>query len=118
MDDECYEGIPMNINTSNGLKRLNRHSVCIKTESNSSNSGQDTASIISSSSDIDVDDSFIKQEPMSPESSCPSSPKMKANINGIMTPRFHTINLANTAAFTNTDLVMEHKVNFLFELLT
>lgn len=81
-----------------------------------------------------VDSSIIKEEPMSPDSSCPPSPiesasTSTANIldgtNGhiIVTQpaqqtgantQFGTINvnLANVATYTNTDLVFEHsKVN-------
>ncbi len=94
MDDDCYPVITMtarqhiqNRNTSNSVQ-----SVC---------STNDSSSI--SSSDIDVDDSNVKEEPLSPSSSNPPSPRADSyEIN---------TNLANMAAFTNTDLVFEHKVN-------
>lgn len=53
-------------------------------------------------SDIDIDDSNVKDEPLSPDSSCPSTPS---------SPQQHydiNINLANMAAYTHTDLVLEH----------
>lgn len=84
-----------------------------------------------------VDSSIIKEEPMSPDSSCPPSPIASASTsttnildgtNGhiIVTQptqqisansQFGTINvnLANVATYTNTDLVFEHnKVTFSF----
>lgn len=60
--------------------------------------------ISSNSSDIDIDDSTVKEEPLSPGSSCPSSPNTPP-------PPPHygiNVNLANVATFTNTDLVFEH----------
>lgn len=94
MDDDCYPVITMtarqqhlqNRNTSNSVQ-----SVC---------STNDSSSI--SSSDIDVDDSNVKEEPLSPDSSSPPSPCAGYEINS---------NLANMAAYTNTDLVFEHKVS-------
>lgn len=94
MDDDCYPVITMtarhhiqNHNTSNSAQSL-----C---------STNDSSSI--SSSDIDVDDSNVKEEPLSPSSSNPPSPCAGSyEINS---------NLANMAAYTNTDLVFEHKVN-------
>lgn len=68
------------------------HSVC---------STYDNSSI--SSSDIDVDDSNVKDEPLSPSSSCPPSPtSTNYGIN---------VNLANMASYTKTDLVYDHKVS-------
>lgn len=58
--------------------------------------------VSSGSSDIDVDDSNVKEEPLSPGSSCPSSPHTPPPQYGI------NVNLANMAAYTNTDLVFEH----------
>ncbi|CAD7080434.1 unnamed protein product [Hermetia illucens] len=55
----------------------------------------------SSCDEIDIDDTCIKDEPLSPSSSCPPSPVSPAyGIN---------LNMANVAAFTNADLVFEHK---------
>lgn len=57
----------------------------------------------SSCDEIDIDDTCIKDEPLSPSSSCPPSPVSPAyGIN---------LNMANVAAFTNADLVFEHKVS-------
>lgn len=58
--------------------------------------------VSSGCSDIDVDDSTVKEEPLSPGSSCPSSPHTPPPQYGI------NVNLANMAAYTNTDLVFEH----------
>lgn len=69
----------------------------------SSSSTNDNSSI--SSSDIDVDDSNVKDEPLSPSSSCPPSPSSSSASYG-----GGNVNLANMAAYTNTDLVFEHKV--------
>lgn len=93
MDDDCYPVITMTArhliqshNSSNSVQ-----SVC---------STNDSSSI--SSSDIDVDDSNVKEEPLSPSSSSPPSPAATSyEINS---------NLAKMAAYTNTDLVFEHKV--------
>lgn len=74
----------------------NIQSVC------SNSSTNDNSSI--SSSDIDVDDSNVKDEPLSPGSSCPPSPSSSTNF-GV------NVNLSNMAAYTNTDLVFEHKVS-------
>ncbi|GBP97391.1 Cyclic AMP response element-binding protein A [Eumeta japonica] len=64
-------------------------------------------------SDIEIDESCIKDEPMSPDSSCPSSPGIGGeesatinNANGTL-----SLTMANMAAFTNSDLVFEHKVS-------
>lgn len=82
-----------------------------------------------------VDSSIIKEEPMSPDSSCPPSPADSASTStanildgsgghiivtqpaqqSVATSQFGTINvnLANVATYTNTDLVFEHnKVSF------
>lgn len=79
-----------------------------------------------------VDSSIIKEEPMSPDSSCPPSPIPSTSATSILdgsnghiivaqptqqtgaNPQFGTINvnLSNVASYTNTDLVFEHsKVN-------
>lgn len=98
MDDDCYPAIPMN--TAIFLNRHHQigHSL-ISSAHNSCNN--DTSSVASSNSDVDIDDSNIKEEPLSPGSSCPPSP------NG--DDYAMNVNLANMAAFTNTDLVFEHK---------
>lgn len=68
----------------------------------------------------DMDESNVKEEPMSPGSSCPPSPNTSAatmlmssqsatNSQG-PPPQYGSINvnLANMAAYTNSDLVFEH----------
>lgn len=103
MDDDCYPAISMNTGTciSRNQKLINQS---ILNNNNIQNSCKmDCVSVISNSSDIDIDDTNIKEEPLSPDSSCPSSPNA-TNFSTI------NVNLANMAAFTNTDLVLEHKV--------
>lgn len=58
----------------------------------------DSISTASTCSDIDIDEPCIKDEPMSPDSSCPPSPNNALSLN-----------MANIAASTNSDLVFEHK---------
>ncbi|KAL9904608.1 cyclic AMP response element-binding protein A [Glossina fuscipes] len=60
-------------------------------------------------SDIEIDESCIKNEPLSPASSCSPTPEItdgqiKNNTNGTL-----SLTMANMAAFTNSDLVFEHK---------
>ncbi|XP_055854285.1 cyclic AMP response element-binding protein A [Episyrphus balteatus] len=65
----------------------------------------DSISTASSCSDIDIDETpCIKDEPMSPESSCPPSPNSQAFTSNAL-----SVNMANIAASTNSDLVFEHK---------
>ncbi|XP_031630287.1 cyclic AMP response element-binding protein A isoform X2 [Contarinia nasturtii] len=71
-----------------------------------------------------VDDSMIKEEPLSPDSSCPPSPNASTSSSAsilvtqstpqnVVTSQFGTINvnLANVATYTNADLVFEHNKN-------
>lgn len=75
-----------------------------------------------------VDESMVKEEPMSPDSSCPPSPNASTSSSASIldgashiivtqptqqtnaTSQFGTINvnLANVATYTNADLVFEH----------
>lgn len=129
MDDDCYPTISMNTATTNlnrlhnehiGHHHIHHHNHHNNNNNNNVNNNNhsnhnslinslqnicnnDTASISSCSSDVDIDDSNIKEEPLSPDSSCPSSP------NGSLSHCMN-MNLSNMAAFTNTDLVFEHKV--------
>lgn len=77
----------------------------------------------------DMEESNVKEEPMSPGSSCPPSPNTSAATMLMTTtpssnsqgppPQYGSINvnLANMAAYTNTDLVFEHnKVSLGFVL--
>ncbi|XP_055905332.1 cyclic AMP response element-binding protein A isoform X2 [Eupeodes corollae] len=64
----------------------------------------DSFSTASSCSDIDIDETCIKDEPMSPESSCPPSPNSQ-----VFTSNGSSLNMAKIAASTNSDLVFEHK---------
>uniref|UniRef100_A0A1A9VKV5 BZIP domain-containing protein n=1 Tax=Glossina austeni TaxID=7395 RepID=A0A1A9VKV5_GLOAU len=57
----------------------------------------------------EIDESCIKNEPLSPASSCSPTPEItdgqiKNNTNGTL-----SLTMANMAAFTNSDLVFEHK---------
>jgi len=97
-------------NTINNV--VNNNNINIANNNNNINNNfcnADTASIISCGSDIDVDDSTIKEEPLSPGSSCPPSPNGVNNNNNNNNYTMN-VNLANMAAYTNTDLVFEHKV--------
>lgn len=105
MDDDCYPVITMNStngmsrqihqNTNGGMHFNSIHNIC---------SNDSSASISSSGSDVDIDDSNVKDEPLSPDSSCPPSPN-----NGVFSSM--NVNLSNMAAYTNTNLVFEHKVS-------
>uniref|UniRef100_A0A0K8TSB6 Putative creb/atf family transcription factor n=1 Tax=Tabanus bromius TaxID=304241 RepID=A0A0K8TSB6_TABBR len=134
MDEDCYPAISMSTATShprrlldtssnNSINNESSTSVSSSPHNNSSSSHNsrsgskiqqqteheryrtinhtqmETGSI--SGSEIDIDDSCIKDEPMSPTSSCPPSPSSQTY--GI------SLNMANVAALTNTDLVFEHK---------
>lgn len=87
---------------------------CIMDECDSSGSSRDGSQSPDICSDIEIDESCIKDEPMSPDSSCPSSPGVREecatinNTNGTL-----SLTMANMAAFTNSDLVFEHKVKVL-----
>lgn len=73
-------------------------------DSSSSSSG-------SIASDIEIDEMTVKEEPMSPSSSCPPSPS-GAGTSGTVVNGYSisTVNLANMAAYAQSDLVLEHKV--------
>ncbi|XP_055630576.1 cyclic AMP response element-binding protein A [Toxorhynchites rutilus septentrionalis] len=72
-------------------------------ESSSSSSG-------SIASDIEIDEMTVKEEPISPSSSCPPSPS-GAGTSGTVVNGYtiSTVNLANMAAYAQPDLVLEHK---------
>lgn len=104
MEDECYPAISMTTATSNTRRSLldskqiskkgniNFPSLCyplsINVRSNSetprSKRSKLRSSISSSSEDIDIEDIYVKDEPLSPESSCPSSPEQKLDNNIII----------------------------------
>lgn len=107
MDDDCYPTMTtMHTSATIATRKLHQNYTSKSIQNTSlCNSTNDTSSI--SSSDIDVDDSNVKDEPLSPGSSCPPSPtSTNYGIN---------VNLANMAAYTNTDLVFEHKVSGLIK---
>lgn len=69
------------------------------------------------SDDVDIDDSMIKEEPLSPSSSCPPSPAFgkayKNNTRSKSKSILNNIKLSQMAALTNTDLVFEHMVGLI-----
>jgi hypothetical protein len=69
----------------------------------------DTTSSISSMSDIEIDDSHIKEEPLSPHSSCPPSPQnynnMFYNPSNVMAP----VNLSSISIGQN-EMIYDNKV--------
>uniref|UniRef100_A0A1I8NQX6 BZIP domain-containing protein n=1 Tax=Stomoxys calcitrans TaxID=35570 RepID=A0A1I8NQX6_STOCA len=75
----------------------------------SSTSSRDGSQSPDICSDIEIDESCIKNEPMSPDSSCPGSPEMADVANSNNGNGTLSLTMANMAAFTNSDLVFEHK---------
>ncbi|EAA03851.5 AGAP011038-PA, partial [Anopheles gambiae str. PEST] len=74
----------------------------------SSSSCHDSSSSTSASnaSDIDIDETTVKEEPLSPSSSCPPSPV------GSLLNSFSASSVSlggNMAGYTHSDLVLEHK---------
>lgn len=64
-----------------------------------------------SSFDSDMDEQMIKEEPLSPSSSCPASPvQPHANNTRSKSKTLNNMNISQMAALTNTDLVFEHTV--------
>lgn len=76
----------------------------------SSTSSRDGSQSPDICSDIEIDESCIKNEPMSPDSSCPGSPDAGDSANSNNQNGTLSLTMANMAAFTNSDLVFEHKV--------
>lgn len=115
MEDECYPAISMTTATSNTRRSLidtkqtsykgnSRYSsistpLSINIRSNSVSTRikrpRLRSSVSSSSEDIDIDDVYVKDEPLSPESSCPSSPDQKSDPNMIITIDENVIFLMN-----------------------
>ena len=109
MDEDCYPTVL----TMNTIRQPQHHNHINSTNSTQNSSSTNDSSSTSSSSDIDIDDSNVKDEPLSPGSSCPPSPNdsLTAATSSAVTTYGVNVNLANMAAFTNTDLVIEHKVS-------
>lgn len=104
MEDECYPAISMKTATSNtqrtfldnkitSSKNSSRlSSMCTPLSVNVSSSSMSPRnkkpklrnSYSSSSEDVDIEDIYVKEEPLSPESSCPSSPEQKPDGNIII----------------------------------
>ena len=80
-------------------------------------SDEDSEEDDDSSLDSDMDEPMIKEEPLSPGSSCPPSPVLHGNNTRSKNKMLNNINLSQMAALTNTDLVFEHTVSELGFLL-
>lgn len=81
-------------------------------DTNLSDDNDDSEDSSFDSDEVDLDDPMIKEEPLSPSSSCPPSPVMHGNNNTRSKSKtLNNINLSQMAALTNTDLVFEHTVS-------
>lgn len=99
-----------NINNNNNLMNSNNLSLHNLKYGQTHKKSSDVSSTTSGSDfEMDSDEATIKEEPMSPGSSCPPSP---TQCGGGYT--VSSVNLANMAAYTNSDLVYDHKVKDLF----
>lgn len=97
-----------NINNNNSsLINSNNVSVMHSFKFSHKKKGSDVSSTTSGSDfELDsTDEATIKEEPMSPSSSCPPSPTQCGAGYTVS-----SMNLANMAAYTNSDLVFDHKV--------
>lgn len=94
-----------NLLNSNNVSTLHHHGGIKFTHKKR---GSDVSSTTSGSDfDLDsMDEATIKEEPMSPGSSCPPSPTQCG-------AGYTVTNLANMAAYTNSDIVFDHKVSFI-----
>lgn len=97
---------------------------CIMDDCDSSMSSREGSQSPDICSDIEIDESCIKNEPMSPDSSCPSSPAAittdettSVSQNNSNSTQTLSLTMANMAAFTNSDLVFEHKVSIIIKKL-
>ncbi|XP_075160350.1 cyclic-AMP response element binding protein A isoform X2 [Haematobia irritans] len=91
------------------LPQVELNSTIMENDCASSTSSREGSQSPDICSDIEIDESCIKNEPLSPDSSCPGSPEtgdVGSNSNGGGTL---SLTMANMAAFTNSDLVFEHK---------
>lgn len=92
-----------NCNLNNNLINSNNVSMLHSFKFSHKKKGSDVSSTTSGSDfEMDSDEATIKEEPLSPSSSCPPSPTQCG--------AGYTMNLANVAAYTNSDLVYDHKV--------
>lgn len=80
-------------------------------DTNLSDDNDDSDDSSFDSDEMDMDETMIKEEPLSPSSSCPPSPVMHANNTRSKSKMLNNINLSQMAALTNTDLVFEHTVS-------
>lgn len=93
-----------NLLSANGLSSLHSY------KHSHSKKGSDASSTTSGSDfEMDSDEATIKEEPLSPGSSCPPSPT-QCGAGYTMS----SVSLANIAAYTNSDIVFDHKVSFGF----
>ncbi|XP_063709957.1 cyclic AMP response element-binding protein A [Culicoides brevitarsis] len=89
-----------NLLNANGLSSLHSYN-----KYSHSKKGSDASSTTSGSDfEMDSDEATIKEEPLSPGSSCPPSPTQCGAGYTVS-----SVNLANIAAYNNTDLVYDHK---------
>lgn len=104
----------LNNNNNNHLINSNSMSMLHNFKFSHKKKGSDVSSTTSGSDfEIDSDEATIKEEPMSPSSSCPPSP---TQCGGGYT--VSSMNLANMAAYTNSDLVFDHNVSAIVLLIT
>ncbi|KAL9702172.1 hypothetical protein quinque_005690 [Culex quinquefasciatus] len=110
-------GHPISLNNNhltinnNHLKESNSgSSLLLSSGYSSKRSDSSSSSSGSVASDIEIDEMTVKEEPMSPSSSCPPSPT-GAGASGTVLGGYSisTVNLANMAAYTQSDFVLEHK---------
>ncbi|XP_062700033.1 cyclic AMP response element-binding protein A [Aedes albopictus] len=106
-------GHPISLNNNHLTlnNNLTKESLLLSSSKRSCSNDSSSSSSGSVASDIEIDELTVKEEPMSPSSSCPPSPAGAGAggttlINGYT---ISTVNLANMAAYTQSDLVLEHK---------
>lgn len=100
----------LNNNNNNNLLSANGLSSLHSYKYSHSKKGSDASSTTSGSDfEMDSDEATIKEEPLSPGSSCPPSPT-QCGAGYTMS----SVSLANIAAYTNSDIVFDHKVSFGF----
>lgn len=95
-----------NLNNNNNILNANGLSSLHSYKYNHSKKGSDASSTTSGSDfEMDSDEATIKEEPLSPGSSCPPSPTQCGAGYTVS-----SVSLANIAAYTNSDIVFDHKV--------
>ncbi|XP_053671900.1 cyclic AMP response element-binding protein A [Anopheles nili] len=99
-----------NLNLKDSIVGLKSLKASVGLSFGSSSSCHDSSSSTSASiaSDIDIDETTVKEEPLSPSSSCPPSP-IGAGGGGGSLMNNYTVSGVSMAAFSHSDLVLEHK---------